>query len=138
MAANTSPVFEKDPYVVCSTFTNSSTANTNQDLVPAASVPTEGMRIDQVSLTSTETANARVVAFWHHDGSTAYLIGSVNVPVNSGFDGSAATVEAMPYLAPVLGYFTIPTGHKLQISVTTQPAAGKTVTITARGGKLTA
>lgn len=138
MATNTSPKFENAPYVKASTFTNASTANTNQDLVPSADVPTEGLRIDQISLTSTETANARVVAFWHHDGSTAYLIGSVNIPVNSGFDGSAAMIDAIPTLAPTLGYIEIPTGHKLQISVTTQPASGKTVTVVARGGKYTA
>jgi hypothetical protein len=138
MAANTKPVFEKDPYSKSSTFTNSTTANTNQDLVPAADVPTEGLRIDEISLTSTETANARVVSFWDHDGTTAFLIGSVNVPVNSGFDGSAPIIDAIPLLAPSTGYITLMTGHKLQIAVTTQPASGKTVTVTARGGKLTA
>lgn len=138
MAANTSPVFEKDPYSKSSTFTNSTTANVLQDLVPAADVPTEGLRIDHLPMTSTETANDRVVSFWDHDGSTAYLMGSVTVLRNAGFDGTAATKDAMAELAPALGYLTVMTGHKIQIAVTTQPASGKTVTVTARGGKLTA
>lgn len=138
MATNTAPKFTNAPYVKASTFTNSTTANVLQDLVPSADVPTEGLRIDEISLTSTETANARVVSIWHHDGSTAYLIGSVNVPLSSGFDGAIPLVDAIPQLAPSLGYIELPTGHKLQIAVTTQPASGKTVTVTARGGKYTA
>lgn len=138
MAANTSPVFEKDPHTESTSYTNSDSAATAKDLVAAASVPTEGLRIDQITLTSTETATARVIQFFTHDGTSSWLIGSVNVPINSGFDGTAPAVDAMPMLSPVLGYFVIKTGHKLQVSNVTQVASGKTVSITARGGKLTA
>lgn len=137
MAANTSPVFEKDPFSNGVTFTNSDSANTKKDAVAAATVPTEGLRIDHIILTSTETANARVLAFYDHDGSTSFLIGSVNVPVNSGFDGTAPAIDAILTLAPTLGYITLMTGHKLQVENLTQPASGKTVTVTSRGGKYT-
>ena len=70
MATNTSPKFENAPYVKSNSYTNSDSANTKKDLVPAADVPTEGLRIDEISLTSTETANARVLYFYDHDGST--------------------------------------------------------------------
>jgi hypothetical protein len=138
MATNTLPKFENAPYTKSTTFTNATTANALQDLVPAADVPTEGMRIDRIPITSTETASARVVSFWDHDGATAYLIGSANIPVNSGFDGAAPVIDAISLLSPSLGYIELMTGHKLQIAVTTQPASGKTVTVTAQGGKYTA
>jgi hypothetical protein len=138
MAVNTKPKFENAPYAKSSTFTNASVANTLQDLVPAADVPAEGLRIDALPMTSTETATDRLVSFWDHDGATAYLIGSVNVPLNSGFNGVVPPVDAIQVLAPSLGYIELASGHKLQIAVTTVPAAGKTVTVTARGGKFTA
>jgi hypothetical protein len=138
MASNTDPVFEKLPYSKGVTFTNADSANTKKDLVPAADVPAEGLRVDQISLTSTETANARAFAFYDHDGSTSFLIGTVNVPVLSGFDGSAPLIDALPLLAPNLGYLMLMTGHKLEVENLTQPASGKTITAVARGGKLTA
>lgn len=138
MAANTNPVFENVPYVNSASYTNADAADTKKDLVPAADTPAEGLRIDSIVLTSTETANARVVRFYEHDGANSILIGAINVPVNSGFDGSAAAVEAMNVLAPGVGYLLLPDAHKLQVENATQVAAGKTVAITARGGKLTA
>jgi hypothetical protein len=135
VAVNTSPKFETAPYAHSNSYTNADSANTKKDLVPAADVPTEGMRIDTIILTSTETANARVLYFYDHDGSTSWLIGAVNVPLNSGFDGTVPIVDAIPSLAPSLGYLELMTGHKLQIENATQVASGKTVTATAHGGK---
>lgn len=137
MAANVDPVFAKEPYVKCQSYTNSDSAATKKDLVPAADVPTEGLRIDQISMTSTDTS-ARVIKFHQHDGSTTFLIGAVNVAIAAGSDGSAAMQDAILTLAPGTGFIMIPTGHKLQVENVAQVTSGKEIDIVARGGKLTA
>jgi len=137
MAANTSPVFEKDPISYGITYVNADSSPTKKDLVPTGGVPTEGSRVDQITITSDDTS-ARVIKFYDHDGSVSYLIGSVNVPTLAGTDGSTALVDAMTTLAPALGYITLMSGHKLQAENATTITAAKTVTIVARGGKFTA
>lgn len=137
MATNTAPKFTNAPYSVGVQYTNSDSAATKKDLVPAAAVPTEGMRIDEISLASTDTSN-RVVKFYDHDGSTSFLIGAVSVTTLAGTDGATALVDAIPTLAPSLGYIELMTGHKLQAENVAQVTSAKQIDIVARGGKYTA
>src|SRR4051794_21408096 len=133
MAANTSPVFEKDPFSSGVQYTNSDSAATKKDLVAAASVPTEGMRIDEITCCSTDTST-RIFKFYDHDGSTSFLMGAVSVTTLAGTDGATALIDAIPTLAPSTGYITLMTGHKLQVENVTQPTSAKQFDIIARGG----
>lgn len=137
MASNFQPVFEKLPYSNGVSYVNGDGSPVKKDLVPAADVPTEGLRIDQITITSDDTS-ARVIKFYDHDGTNSFLIGASNVPTLSGTDGSARAIDAISDLAPVLGYITLQSGHKLQAENVTTITAAKTLQLTARGGKFTA
>lgn len=135
MAAN--PVFVATPKITPAAFTNADAANTKKTIHTAGA---SGSKVTAVIATSTETANARVGQLWLTRTATSYLLGSFNVPVNSGFDGSAFTINALLTMAglPIDNdgqvYLFLESGDTLQVSFTTQVAATKEVDVTCIAG----
>ena len=73
-----------------------------------------------------------------HDGTTAYLVGSVAVPTLSGTDGATPAVnlldaDSLPWLDRD-GEFVLPAGYKLQVAPTAAVTAAKTVTVVCFAG----
>lgn len=128
MAANTSPIFALTANLAEVTFVNAD-STTPKDLVSAGS---DGTKVLGISCTSDDTSavNMRV---YIHDGSTAYLVGTVRVATLSGTDGAVAAVDllqrtALPWL-DVDSEFFIPSGYKLQVAPLAAVTAAKTVTV---------
>lgn len=135
MAAD--PVFVATPKITPAAFTNADSANTKKTIHTAGA---SGSKVVAVFATSTETANARVAQLWLTRSATSYLLGSLNIPVNSGFDGSAGTINLLLLLNGLpldndgQPYLFLESGDTLQASTTTQVAAGKEVDITCVAG----
>jgi hypothetical protein len=99
------------------------TAGTNDSVVKA------------INVQSTDTA-ARVVQLWVNDGSTDFLIGSVNIPLRSGDNGTAASVDllggtltpSLPYDANGKRVLPVPAGYILKVSSQATVTADKTIT----------
>lgn len=76
--------------------------NGNAKIVPADTTnlktlytaAANGSRIDAIYLTSTETANNRDIQFVLTVSAVDYVIGTVQVPLNSGFSSAVPTVNA--------------------------------------------
>lgn len=88
---------------------------------------------------SDETANARVLNLYVNNGATDIYIGSVNVPLSSGFTGAIASVDllsgtlfpGLPYDAQGKRVLPLPAGYILKVSSQSTMATGKTITVTA-------
>lgn len=86
---------------------------------------------------SNETANARVLNIYINDGVTDIYIGSVNVPVNSGFNGTVSNVDllsgtlfpGLPYDSQGKRVLPLPAGYKVLVSSQSTLASGKTIYI---------
>lgn len=139
MAVTATPVFVQNPKITPAAFTNADSANTKKTIVTAGS---NGSKVTAVTVSSTETANARVVQLWLTRSATSYLLASASVAVNSGFDGTVAAVNLLAsYIWPGLPvdadgqpYIFLESGDTLQASITTQVAAGKEVDIVSVSG----
>jgi len=105
---------------------------------------TNGTKVVSLTATSTETANARVAQIWVTRAGVNYLISSVNIPVNAGFDGTTAVVDlfnitqtvGLPAAAGTTAfdgqtYLTLQASDLLQVSLTTTLAANKEIDVTA-------
>jgi len=99
------------------------TAGTNDAIVKA------------INVQSTDTA-ARVVQLWVNDGATDFLIGSVNIPLRSGDNGTAATIDllggtlmpSLPYDANGKRILILPAGYILKVNSQATVTADKTIT----------
>jgi hypothetical protein len=107
--------------------TANSTSNTRYDILSADA--TYARRIYGISITSTDTG-AQTVKIHLHDGTTAYQVFTINVPLSSGNTTTAAAIDIMGsvYGAALLQkqrdangvpYFNIPAGWKLQMEYNT-------------------
>ena len=91
--------------------------------------------VKAINVQSTDTA-ARVVQLWVNDGSTDFLIGSVNVPLRSGDNGTAATIDllggtlmpSLPYDANGKRIIPLPAGYILKVNSQATVTADKTIT----------
>lgn len=129
MAANTSPIFALTPTLGANTFVNAD-AQTVKDIVTAGA---NGLRIDGIFMSSDDTT-AREIAFYIHDGTTAWYIGSVTVPIGAGYT-TVARVDALLTLRPAaLNALILPATYKLQAKAVVSVTAAKTVTVVAIGG----
>lgn len=102
------------------------TAGTNDTIVRA------------VNCVSDDTAAVNLRVFIY-DGSASRQIGTVNIPIASGTNGTASSVDvinmsSIPSL-PLDGngkrILLLKTGHKLQVAALATVTSGKTVTVTA-------
>lgn len=97
---------------------------------------TKAVRVEGLGLASDDSAAANIKFSMWTTGPVTYPIGTVNVPANSGTNGTAARVNALPsigVLAPDGIYDVwIGAGEKLQANALVTLTADKTVTITGR------
>jgi hypothetical protein len=134
MSVSHAGVFVQTPNLTPISFLNADSANTKKTIVTGGG---DGSKIVGIGGTSTETANARLCNVWITRSGTSYLLGTINIPINSGFDGTAPAVSlfnatAMPYLPSDNDgqvYIFIKNGDTLQVSLTTQVASGKEVDV---------
>lgn len=133
MAANTSPIFVATANLAEVTFVNAD-GTTAKDLVSGG---TDGTKVFSINCTSDDTSTVNMQVFIH-DGTTAYLLGTVAVVTLSGTDGSAVAVELLDSAAiPSLdadGELFIPTGYKIQVAPLAAVTAAKTVTVVCFAG----
>lgn len=133
MAANTAPIFVATANVAEVTFVNAD-GTTAKDLVSAG---TDGTKVFRINCTSDDTSTVNMEVYIH-DGTTAYLLGTVAVATLSGTDGSTAAVNVLDStLIPGVdqdGELFIPSGYKLQVAPLAAVTAAKTVTVVCFAG----
>jgi len=140
MAVTASPIFPQALVMGVQNIKNAD-ASTLKTLITGGA---NGTKVVSVQATSTETASARVIALWLTRNAVSYLITSVNVPVNSGFDGTTATIDLMnitqnvglPAAAGTTAfdgqtYIILQYNDTLQVSSTTTVTAGKEIDLVA-------
>lgn len=128
MAAGTSPIFEAAPLATGLQFTSADTTS-KKTLVTGG---TNGTRIDGVYCSTNDTTAVNL-AFYIGHGGTDYYIGNVNVPIGSGYTTVART-EAMPTLAPALGYLVLASSDTLKVNCVATMTAAKTTDIVSQHG----
>lgn len=101
---------------------------------------TNGSRVDKIAITSDDTA-AVDLDLYLHDGTSAFQIGSINVPIGAGTTAGATPVAAVSFLnqttLPFLGddlAIHIKAGSKLQIGAQSAITSAKVVHVTVFGG----
>lgn len=132
MAAGTAPIFEaaiKDWGV---SFASGDTTTIKDIATGLTTGNAAGSRVDAVYVSTNDTTAVNL-AFYLYDGSTAWYLCNVNVPIGSGYT-TVARVEAMGTLAPSLGYLVLPNGWKLQANCVATMTTGKITTVIATGG----
>lgn len=131
MPLTATPVFPQSPLLGAQSFLNAD-ASTKKTVITAGA---NGSKVISLTATSTETASARVAQVWLNRAAVLYLLVSVNIPVNSGFDGTAPVVNLMNETQwPGQGFsdgnfFLLQSGDLLQVSVTTTITAGKEIDV---------
>jgi len=94
---------------------------------------TSGAKIESWIVTSTDTSD-RILNIWYNTSATNYLIGTVNIPLNSGNSTSVPTVDILANLTGLARdsngnkYIYVSASNLLTISVTVAVTAAKTVT----------
>jgi len=91
--------------------------------------------VKSINVQSTDTA-ARVVNLYVNDGTTDFLIGAVNIPLSSGNNGTAATIDllggtllpSLPYDANGKRIIPLPAGDILKVSCQTTVTATREIT----------
>ena len=133
MAANQLAIFQKNPSTPCQTIAAADTT-TQKTLVTAG---LEGALIDNISVTSDDTASA-IVVLTINDGSTDCQIGEVTIPIGAGTDGSTPAVNlfdsaALPFLQ---GANSLPLGASaiLKANAKVTLTAGKVLNFVTFGG----
>lgn len=130
----TSPTFSSGVAPIRAKITAALT-NTAVDLYDNT-LGTKAVRVEGLGLASDDSAAANIKFSMWTTGPVTYPISTVNVPANSGTNGTAARVNALPsigVLAPDGIYDVwIGAGEKLQANALVTLTADKTVTITGR------
>jgi len=99
---------------------------------------TDDSVVKAINVASTDTA-ARVLSLFVNNGSSDILIGRVNIPANSGNNGTAATVDllggtlmpSLPYDSNGKRILPLPAGYILKAGTTTTVTAAQSITVTA-------
>jgi len=132
MVANTEPIFGLTPNLTEDTITSADTT-TAQTIFTAGS---NGSKLMSIAATSDDTA-AINATIYIRDGTTDYLVGTVNIPIASGTDGSVNSVNllsptALPWL-DALGELALPTGYSVKVGCLATMTAAKTLTLVGIG-----
>lgn len=125
--------FTSAPFLQAATFSSTTSANTRYDILSTDA--TNARRIYGLSVTSTD-ANAQTVKFHLNDGTNAYQLFTLNVPLSAGATTSAAAVDAFGSIyggsifakqrdANGVPYFNIPATWKLQMEYASALAVGE-------------
>ena len=130
MAANTSPIFEKNPSCGTPQTFAIGDASTKKTIWTAGA---EGARIDSIMCSTDDTAAVNL-AFYITVGGTDYYIGVVNVPIGSGYT-TVPRVEAMTTLQLQTGYLALPASALLKCNCLATMTTAKTTTVVPMGGE---
>jgi hypothetical protein len=133
MAKSTSLNFTQSVKLSATTIEPADTSNLKTLFTAGA----EDSVVKAIQVTNTDTA-ARVVGLYVNNGSADFLIGHVNIPANSGVNGTAAAVDllggtlmpALPYDANGKRVLPLPAGYVLKVNTTTTVASTRVVTVT--------
>lgn len=131
----TTNTFPKDRIGFAVKFANAD--GTNIKVVFDNSAGTKAMRIEALTIASDDTSACNV-QFSRLISEVDYVIGTVNVPIASGTDGSAARVTALASATSGIGSLDadgiyvcwLPAGQKLDAKMLVAVTANKTVTLT--------
>lgn len=104
---------------------------TTQSLVAAG---TNGTRVNSISVSSTDTADAALFLY-HYDGAADFYLGKVTIPDGSGFNGTVKAVSLLnqsdfPFLGDDLSYF-LENGHSLRVAVESALTTAKVLNLVA-------
>lgn len=105
------------------------------NLVSLFSAGTNDSVVKAINVQSTDTA-ARIVQLWINDGDNDFLLGAVNVPLRSGDNGTAATIDllggtlmpSLPYDANGKRIIPLPAGFSLKVNSQTTVTAAREIT----------
>lgn len=130
MAISHQAVFAQTPKITPASLVNAD--GTGKKTLHTAGA--NGSKVVAVCATSTDTV-ARIAQLWLTRSATSYLLGSVNIPIASGSDGSAAAVNLLlSTMIPGLPidndgqrYLHLESGDTFQVSVTVAVTAAKEV-----------
>ena len=131
----TTNTFPKDRVGFAVNFANAD--STNIKVVLDNSAGTKALRIESLSIVSTDTS-ARNVQFSRLISGTDYPVGTVNIPIGAGSDGTVPRVTALSSSTVGIGtqdedglfVCWLPAGQKLDAKMLVAVTADKTVTIT--------
>lgn len=129
MAVSHQGVFVQTPKITPITIVNAD--GTNKKTVATAGA--NGSKVTGLTIASDDAA--RVLQIWLTRSATSYLLATVDVAANSGFDGIVAVTNGMNSVEwpglPIDNdgqvYFFLESGDTLQISVTVAVTAAKTI-----------
>jgi hypothetical protein len=92
--------------------------------------------VKAINVQSTDTA-ARVVNLYVNDGTTDFLVGAVNIPLNSGNTGAVAAIDllggtllpSLPYDSNGKRVLPLPAGYVLKVSSQTTVTSAREITV---------
>lgn len=130
----TAPNFISAPRVGVGTLTTGQTARssgTTTDVVDVISAGSSGTRILEIVVKSDNDPADSVVVFWLNDGSTNHVFDEMDI----GNPAAGSTTVTAYRNTVTYSNLVIPSGWKLQASITVTPTAGA-VKVFALGGDL--
>ena len=150
MAMTNAPVFPQTPNLYSAdllnatgTFAFAANSGTTTNLVALVTAGANGSLVEGINVTNSDATNPYVLQLlFLPSGGKLQLLASVNIPANSGFDGTHMPVQllnttntpGLPVDANNNSYFYIPINGVLYVGTTAQIAANKQVTAVAIGG----
>lgn len=148
MTVTATPIYPQVPLLKAAAIVNGTGAytpaaasNSVTNLVQLMAGGTNGVNLEMVSVTSTDTvANSLYLVF--NDGTYSYVMGCIPVAAAAGTNSSTPAVQGLnPQYLPGLSYdsagnpyFNVPAGTTLYVGVATAVSSGKQIAAFAGGG----
>jgi hypothetical protein len=135
---SSSPIFPQVIFNAAEKIVNADASNLKTLVIGDA----DGTRIDSIIITSTETASARDLQFIITRSAVDYIIGTISIPLNSGFTNSINSVQFLTSTNfPVLNvdangnrFLMLDSGSTLKVKSLTTVTAAKEICIFVSGG----
>lgn len=133
MAANTNPIYSKEPNVSWGVI---DTANTAKDgtgtVVTVFTAGTEGSRVERLKVRAKGTNVATVLRVWINNGSTNATAGNNTLFTEATIAATTLSETAALVDNEIILNLALPAGYKINITIGTSVAAG--LHVTAVGG----
>ena len=131
--ANTTPIFQKNPLLAVLELTDADAS----DVTVLATAGAEGALIDNISVTSDDTADI-VMELFIRDTAVDYKIGEVTIPAGAGTDSALASANLLnatqlPFLQAA-GGLPLGAGQSLAVACKATMTAAKVCYLVAFGG----
>lgn len=129
MATTATPIFTQSPVIGIATVSTALVAKTNiagtTGLTSLCPVSVNGKRVDLIEVTATGTTASGLVGIWLYNGTTAFLLDELIIPVITGSTTVAAASITRNY-----SNFNIPSGYQVYAST----SVSQTLNVFAFGG----